>query len=391
MTTYFDHNATTPVHPLVLKQIADQASFFGNASSIHWSSRAPKKILRKTRESLAKVLNVHPLELIFTSGASESNSTVLATVAKLAKTTERNEVITTQIEHPSLLRACEDLQAQGLKVHYIKVDQNGIFDWDHFEMCLGPKTALVSVMHSNNETGLKLPIAAIAEKAHKAGARMHSDCVQAFGKTPLDLQELKLDYASFSAHKTYALKGCGILYVRKSQILHPLVFGGGQERSRRGGTENALAIWSLGVVLDEFNTFYKSYSDLQILRNYFESEIKKRLGGVFINHESCSRLPHVSSLLIEGIDGETLLMALDLKGYAVSTGAACSSGNPEPSHVLLAMGLSRRIAQTSLRVSFGIFNNRAEVEAFLNELVETVHRLRKVLKEDLRQRGELHA
>jgi cysteine desulfurase len=321
VTTYFDHNATTPVHPLVLNQLKEQAELFGNPSSIHWSSRGPKKILRQTREALAKNLNVHPLELIFTSGASESNSTVLATFARLARSHQRCEIITTQIEHPSLLRACEDLQAQGLKVHYIKVDQNGHFDWEHFNQCLSAKTALVSVMHSNNETGLKLPIKEIAQRTHQAGAWMHSDCVQVFGKLKLDLQELQLDFASFSAHKTYALKGCGVLFAKRSTPLFPLIFGGGQERSRRGGTENTLAVWSLGAVLNQFDEFYHKYREIEQLRNYFENQVKSQIKGVFINHEKALRLPHVSSLLIDGIDGETLLMALDLKGYAVSTGA----------------------------------------------------------------------
>ncbi len=389
LAVYFDHNATTPVHPEILNELPQVAQYFGNPSSIHWSSREPKRLIREARNKVAKALRANPLEIIFTSGASESNSTVFASFYALIKNQTRNEIITTKIEHPSVLRACENLLSQGITVHYISVNDSGNFDWDHFNKVLGPKTALVSVMLANNETGLILPVSEIAKATHIAGAWMHSDCVQAIGKMPIDLQDLEIDFASFSAHKIYALKGCGVLYVRKSSPLFPLIYGGGQERSRRGGTENTLAIWALGKSLEYESQYLAQYQEIQKIRDYFETQVCLKISDVSINHKNAPRLPHTSSLLINGIDGETMLMSLDLKGYAVSTGAACSSGNPEPSHVLLAMGLDRSKAQTSLRISFGIGNTVTEVDQFLIELQQSVARLRKIMNESFVEKNSV--
>lgn len=377
---YLDHNATSPLHPEVLNRLPEKLKFFGNPSSIHWASREPKSILRQTRISLALALGVSPLELVFTSGASEGNSTVIRGVAELNQP-GRDEFITTRIEHPSVSQSFEYLESKGFKVHRIGVNRQGEFDFDHFQSVLGGRTKLVSVMAANNETGLVLPISKIASMAKAAGAWVHTDAVQALGKMHINLHEWNVDFATFSGHKIYALKGAGLLYQRKSAEIGPLVFGGGQERHRRGGTENVLGIFSLGCVAPELQNLEPHLLHMKNLRDYFEIRVSRELEDVLINHQAANRLPNTSSLLLKNVNGETLLMSLDLKGIAVSTGAACSSGSPEPSPVLRAMGMSYDEAQTSLRVSVGWFSKLEEIDLFVEELKKSVSRIRSIAME----------
>jgi cysteine desulfurase len=378
---YLDFNATTPVASEITEHIGEVLSIWGNPSSIHWAGQATKTVLREARLSVAKALNISPLEIVFTSGGSEANNTVLQSVFEKTRGQARSEFITSSLEHPSLLKTLEHLQSCGAVVHLVDVDSKGRLDWQHFEKVLGPQTALVSMMFANNETGLILPIQEIAEKAHAVGAEVHTDAVQAFGKVPLNLEALGVDYASFSAHKFYALKGCGILYCRKGSEIRPLIFGGGQERHRRGGTENTVGIWALGKMASRAAEISYQAERLQILRDQMEKKIKTEISGVMVNHEKNLRLPNTSSLVIDGVDGETLLMSLDVKGFAVSTGAACSSGNPEPSPVLLSLGLTREQAQGSLRVSLGWTTTSEQISQFIEVLKPVVHRLRS-LSED---------
>lgn len=372
---YLDHNATTPLHPQVKNSLLEELeSHFGNPSSIHWAGRKSKNIIRNARQNLAELLSVSPLELIFTSGASESNNTVIQVIRSL--NLDRNEYICSAVEHPSVLKTMKHLQSLGAVVHLIPVNQDGELNLEFYKNVLSEKTALVSVMLANNETGNKFPVKELARLAHEKGAFFHTDAVQGLGKMEVNLKDLDVDYASFSAHKFYALKGCGLLYSKKGTPQIPFIWGGAQERSRRGGTENVLGILSFGVMAKMKNEISIQSKRLEKLRDDMQSEILKKISDCQVTGSLLNRLPNTLSLVIDGIDGETLLMNLDIKGFAVSTGAACSSGNPEPSPVLLAMGLTRGQAQSSLRISLGWQNTQEEVESFIMELEKSVQRLR---------------
>lgn len=377
---YFDHNATTPISSDILSRLPEALESWGNPSSIHFASRGPKTILRESRQKLASLLGAQALELIFTSGGSESNNTVIRGVFENSKNTQRNEFITSTVEHPSVLKTFQWLETQGAKVHYLDVNLQGQIDLDRYREILSAKTALVSVMFANNETGVLFPIAEMTRLAHSAGALFHTDAVQALGKTLIHLKDLGVDFASFSAHKFYAVKGTGILYVKTGYELPPLIYGS-QERKRRGGTENVVGIFALGVMAEKKNLIGHKVEQIEILRDYFETEVQRQISGVVINHQTAKRLSNTSSLIIDGVDGETLLMSLDLMGFGVSTGAACSSGSPEPSPVLLAIGLTRAQAQNSLRVSLGWDTSKEQVDQFLLALLEVVARLRSIEQE----------
>jgi cysteine desulfurase len=372
---YLDHNATTPIAQQVIEAIPKLVLAWGNPSSIHQDSRAPKRILRETRNKLGEFLGCHPTELIFTSGASESSNTVFHS-AWCTRPKDKNKILISAVEHPSVTKAADWYASQGAVVEKINVNRDGSLDLVDFTSKLDAQTFLVSCMFANNEIGSLFPLKQIVAQSHQFGALVHTDAVQAFGKVPVSLQDIAVDYASFSAHKFYALKGTGVLYIKKGSPLVSLIHGGAQERNRRGGTENVLGIAALGIVLENCGDILVRQKHLEALRDSFESLLCEKLEGVYINAKNTLRLPNTSSLLIQGVDGETLLMTLDLAGYSVSTGAACSSGSPEPSPVLLAIGLSKDEAQSSLRVSFGWENTQSEVSAFVEALVQIVHRLR---------------
>lgn len=373
---YLDHNATTPLHPEVRARLLEWADDWGNPSSIHQEGRGPKARMRESRDALAKILGAHPLELIFTAGGSESNSLVLKSVPAIASGSKRH-ILLSNLEHPSLRRAAEAMARSGFEIEWIHACRTGVIDLDDFQAKLRPgQTALVSVMLANNETGVIQPLREIVRMAKTAGARVHTDAVQALGKIPVNVRELGVDYASFAGHKFYALKGAGVLYVAKGAPLEPLIYGGGQERHRRGGTENVLAIASLGYMAMKADEIAARSLEMERLRDRFETEVLAKLSDVSINGRGEPRLPSTSSLLIPGTDGETMLMALDMEGFAVSTGAACSSGSPELSPVLLAMGLTRAEAQCSLRVGVGWGTTDSDIDRFVDALKKTVDRLR---------------
>ncbi len=392
--TYLDHNATTRPDSDLLKELVvliqnDQLQW-GNPSSIHLQSREPKNILRETRKSFAEIFHCQATELIFNSGASEGNNTVLKSVWQTWGSS-KNEFIISHVEHPSVINAAEYIQSQGAVIKWIPVDRKGQIDLEFIKNNISDKTALVSVMFANNETGTIFPISTISKIVKERSVLFHVDCVQALGKENLNLQELKIDYATFSGHKFYALKGCGVLFIRRGSPFVNLIHGGGQERSRRGGTENILALWSLQQMLPLLKRLEIKNTEVRELRDYFEMNIQNKLSGVTITAREGLRLANTSSLVIQDVDGETLLMSLDLKGFAVSTGAACSSGNPEPSPVLLSMGLSREEAQSSLRVSLGWHTTLAEIDLFIWTLVEVVERIRKIKAESDVKEKNSHA
>lgn len=378
---YLDFNATSSLDPSLAAAIPNALSAWGNPSSIHWAGRNSKAILREARQSIANALSVSSLEIVFTSGGSESNNTVIKGIYEENKNSNRTEYITTEIEHPSVMKTFEYLETLGAKVHYLKVSKKGLIDLEQYEKVLSEKTALVSVMFANNETGVILPVKEMAVQAHAKGALFHSDCVQAFGKIPLSLKDLGVDFASMSGHKFYALKGIGVLYCKKGQTVPSLILGGGQERHRRGGTENILGIYSMGFMAQKISEVEIQKERIEKLRNSFEARLLAEISEVSVNHSEVQRLPNTSSLIIPGVDGESMLMSLDVKGFAVSTGAACSSGNPEPSPVLLAIGLTRDQAQNSLRVSFGWTTTSDQVDKFIEAIKEVVIRLRKIKAE----------
>jgi cysteine desulfurase len=377
---YLDHNATTPPLMSISDQIQDWLKIWGNPSSIHWAGRGSKTILRETREALASSLRCHPLELVFTSGGSEANNLVLRGTFEhyLRQKRPFNKIhfISSTIEHPSVKKTLDELEKLGAKVSRIVVNRDGEFDWAAYEASFSEDTVLVSMMVANNETGTLLPIEKIVQFAHEKGVRVHTDGVQALGKLSINLPKWGVDYASFSAHKFHALKGAGWLFVKKNSPLCSQITGGGQERHRRGGTENILAIRSIQEIVPHLARVGDLYASRLELRQHFETQLLKVLDRVSITAEKSPRLPNTSSLVIAGVDGETLLMRLDLAGFAVSTGAACSSGSPEPSPVLLAMGLSREEAQSSLRISFGWDTTKEDVDRFILVLKEIVQHLR---------------
>lgn len=381
---YFDHNATTPVCAEVLEALPEFAQAWGNPSSIHWGGRQPKNILRDARKAVADAVGVHPLEIIFTSGGSEANNTVIKGIFDYYQTAQflppeqrrRTHYMCSQVEHPAVLKAMQHLQSLGARVDFIPVNRQGQIDLDFYQAHLCEETALVSVMFANNETGTLFPIQKMAEMAHQKGALFHTDAVQAFGKVPVDLHALGVDFASFSGHKFYSVKGSGFLYSKKGSNFTSLIHGGGQERHRRGGTENILGIGCLGVVAKRVTLIPEKAQKMAKLRDEMEARILAEIPDVTITAGESPRLPNTSSLVLKGVDGETMLMSLDIKGYAVSTGAACSSGNPEPSPVLLAMGLTRGEAQNSLRVSLGWETTAEQVNGFVEALKVVVTRLR---------------
>jgi cysteine desulfurase len=377
---YLDHNATTPLFPETFKFLEDNLSVFGNPSSIHWAGRKAKALVRDSRHFLSRFLEVSPLEIIFTSGASESSNAVIKTTFWHSS---KKHFMCSEVEHPSVIKTMQYIQGLGARVDFIPVDRNGMIDLEFYKNHLTQDTALVSVMLANNETGNIFPIKEMARLAHEKGALFHTDAVQALGKLHLSLKDLNVDYASFSGHKFYSIKGTGLLYSKKGVPQISFIHGGAQERYRRGGTENLLGIASFGemariAVSSGPDFIQKKTDELKLLRDHLESRILSEISDVKINSSSTPRLTNTSSLVLNQVDGETLLMNLDIKGYAVSTGAACSSGNPEPSPVLLAMGLSREEAQCSLRVSLGWENSLSDINQFIEDLKISVSKIRAI-------------
>jgi cysteine desulfurase len=378
---YLDHNATTPLDPEVVARLSTWAVDWGNPSSIHQAGRGPKARLRDARLSVAQMIGANPLEIIFTSCGSESNNTALigALAAMKASGDLRRHVLASSLEHPSVKKTLEHLAQQGYEIEFVPAGRSGQMKVEDFRARIREgETALVSCMLVNNETGVVQPVKEIAEVAHAARALVHTDAVQALGKMPVNLRDLGVDYASFAGHKFYSLRGAAVLFVKRSSPFQPLIFGGAQERHRRGGTENTLAIASLGYMCSRVNEVPERARYMAALRDHFEARVLAEISEVSVTGGESPRVGSTSSLLIPGTDGETLLMSLDMEGVQVSTGAACSSGSPEPSPVLLAMGLSRDEAQCSLRVGVGWGNTIEEIDRFVEILKKVVTRLREL-------------
>lgn len=351
---------------------------YGNASSTHSAGQRAREELETSRRTLAKFLQASPAEFVFTSGGTEANNlAILGLVRNLRG--ERKHVLTTTIEHPAVLECCRQLALEGVEVSYAGVNSEGLVTLDEIRQHLRPDTLLVSVMHANNEVGTIQPIREIADvvrERRRAGRTifLHSDGVQAFGKIEADVEQLGVDLYSVSAHKIFAPKGIGGLYVRKGTPLRGIQLGGRHERERRAGTENVPAAMAFARAAQLCVAAGNGH--LPALRDHFEAEALSRVEGVEINGATRSRLPNTSNLLFRGVPGEALIIALDLKGIAVSTGSACSSGSVEPSHVLLGMGRSREEARSSVRFSFGRYNTAEEVHVLIEAVVAAARKLR---------------
>lgn len=376
---YFDYNATTPLSPEVREALQYAFEYvYGNASSIHRVGQVARQHLEEARERVATALGCSPREIIFVSGGTEADNLAILGAIRASKRSTKH-VITTAIEHPAVLNTCQHLEKEGIEVTYVPVSSEGTVDPDDVRKALKPHTVLISVMHANNEVGTIQPIEEIAKIGREAGVLVHSDGVQAFGKIPVNVRKLDVDLYSVTAHKNYGPKGIGALYVREGTLIDPILYGGHHERDLRPGTENVPLAIGFGVACKWKSEHLEAEArQVRRLRDLLEELVMERIPDVRINGQGAPRVPNTSNLCFEGVEAEALVIALDLQGYAVSTGAACSSGAVEPSHVLMAMGLGKEKAKSSVRISLGRFNTEDEVHGLVEALVEAVNRLRKL-------------
>ncbi len=378
MRIYFDHNATTPVDPAVAETIARvMTEEFGNASSVHHFGQRAKAVLDEARSSVAALIGAEPSEIVFTSGGTESDNFALRGVAEALEPTGRRHLIASSIEHEAVLVTLRALARRGWRTTLLSVDASGILRPEALAEALTDDTAIVSVMHANNEIGTIQPIAELARLAHTRGALFHTDAVQSIGKIPADVRALGVDLLSLSAHKFNGPKGAGALWIKRGARVTAILTGGKHERSRRAGTENVPAIAGLGVAARLAAKKVTTESPrLAALRNRLEEAILAQVPGTAINGDREPRVPNTTNISFEAVEAESLLIALDLEGIAVSTGSACSSGTLEPSHVLRAMGLPSPRTQNSIRLSLGAGNTDAEVDFVVSKLPAIVDKLR---------------
>ncbi|MHB8218531.1 MAG: cysteine desulfurase family protein [Candidatus Sulfotelmatobacter sp.] len=373
---YLDNNATTPVLPEVLDAMGPYfGEHFGNASSIHHHGQETRAAVEGARDSVALLLGCRAAEIVFTSGGTEGDNLAIAGLASAG-----NHVITSNIEHHAVLHACKHLEETGCDVTYVPADGRGLVDPDDVRRALRPETKLISVMMANNETGVLQQVEEIGKIAAEAEVFFHTDAVQAAGKIPIDVKRIGCDALSISGHKMHAPQGVGALYLRRGTRIQPLFYGGRHERSRRAGTENVPGIVALGraaaLAMQGFER--KDDERMSWLRDRLQRGILAQVEEAGVNGDGVERVPNTSNCYFDHIDGESLVIALDLKGLAVSTGSACSSGAIEPSHVLTAMGLSNDRARASIRFSLGKQNTAEDVDIALALIPETVARLRKL-------------
>ncbi len=379
---YLDYNATTPVEPQVLDAMLPYfTAEFGNASSIHTPGQKARAAVESAREQVAALIGARPQEIVFTSGGTESdNHAIFGIVAfSSSSSTSRPHVITSLIEHEAVLNACQALEKQGVSVTYLAVDRDGQIDLEELRRALRPETMLITIMHANNELGTVQPLEQIGRVAKEADVYFHSDAVQSAGKIPIDVNHLQLDLLSISGHKLYAPKGVGALYVRGGTHIRQLLYGGHHQRGFRPGTENVAGIVGLGKAAElARKSLANDASRLSALRDQLEHGLLNRVPHSRTNGGRAPRTPNTTNLIFPGVEGEALLIALDLKGLACSTGAACSSGAIEPSHVLTAIGLPPEEARASLRFSLGRHTTQADIDFALRVVPAAVAQLREL-------------
>ena len=390
---YLDYNATTPVEPQVLDAMLPYFSAdFANASSIHTPGQRARAAVETAREQVAALIGARPQEIVFTSGGTESDNhaifgviaervgQVFPPVASSSLTDSplaKPHIITTTIEHEAVLNACQALEKQGVRVTYLPVDREGIVDSESVRRAICPETALITIMHANNELGTVQPLEEIGRIAKEHKIYFHTDAVQSAGKIPIDVNDVNVDLLSLSGHKLYAPKGAGALYVRSGTHLRQLLYGGHHQRGFRPGTENVAGIVGLGKAVEiARNSLSNDAQRVASLRDKLERGLVERIPQIRVNGALAPRTPNTTNVMFAGIEGEALVIALDLKGLACSVGAACSSGAVEPSHVLTAIGLSQEEAKSSLRFSLGRHTTESEIDFALRVIPEAVAQLR---------------
>jgi len=383
-SVYLDYNATTPLHPRVKEELIAGFELYANPSSLHEPARRARNQIERVRQLVASFLDAAPEEIIFTGGGSESNNTVLKMLSCPGCTVdcmwqEGQEIVTTAIEHPSVINTVEYLKSIGRTVHVLPVDRYGTVDMEAFRSVLSERTGLVSVMLANNEIGTIEDVKTIAALAHECGALVHTDAVQAIGRIPVSVKELDVDYLSFSGHKFYGPKGIGVLYGRRAKPFCTFIHGGHQEQGRRAGTTNTLGIIGLGkaleLVRDEMG---ETMARVRVLRDKLKEGIARLVPDVKLNGHPTDCLPNTLNVSFTGAEGEAILLYLDLEGIAVSTGSACSSGSLEPSHVLLATGVGPELAHGSIRFSLGRETTEEEIDYVLGVVPGVIERVRKM-------------
>ena len=382
---YLDHNATTPVAPAVVERMmAVLRNDFGNPSSVHHFGQRAKAALDEARSQVATLIGGDPSEIVFTSGGTESDNFAIRGAAEALEATGRRHLIASAIEHEAVLNTLRALGRRGWRVTLLQVDQSGILTADSLRAALTDDTALVSVMHANNEIGTIQPVAELATIARARGALFHTDAVQSAGKLPVDVKSLGVDLLSLSGHKFYGPKGAGAMWIRRGVRLLPLVTGGKHERNRRAGTENVAGSAGLGVAAELARSKMTGEAErLTALRDRLEKGVLQAVTGTAVNG-SGPRVPNTTNISFDRVEAESLLIALDLEGVAVSTGSACSSGTLEPSHVLKAMGFPAHRTQNSIRFSLGAANTEAEIDHVVSVLPRLVEKLRSLTKVPVR-------
>ncbi len=376
---YFDHSATTPVRPEVAEAMCGylKGSNFGNPTSLHWFGRQVRKGVEEAREKVARAIGASPSEIVFTSGGTEADNMAIHGVAYSNKN-KGNHIITSAVEHHAVLNTVKALGREGFTITILPVDKYGTVSVDDVAASITDKTILITIMHANNEVGTIMPIKEIGQLARSKGIVFHTDAVQSFGKIPVDVNELGVDLLTLSGHKIYGPKGIGALYIRKGTRWRQTLFhGGAQERLRRAGTENVPGIVALGVAAELAAANLDRDSEyLQGLRDKLIKEVTEKIDHVRLTGHPTRRLPNHASFTFEFIEGESMLLSLDMKGIAASSGSACTSGSLEPSHVLLAMGIPHEVAHGSIRITLGIDNTPEDIDYFMKVMPPIVERLR---------------
>jgi cysteine desulfurase len=385
MRVYFDYNATTPLAPGVVDAvIAATRDLFGNPSSVHYYGQQAKAALDEARSAVAALIAAEPSEVVFTAGGTESDNFAIRGAAETLEQTGRRHLIASAIEHEAVLNTLKALARRGWRTTLLPVDQTGIVSPDRVRDRITDDTAIVSVMHANNEIGTIQPIAELAAMAHAHGALMHTDAVQSTGKIPVDVRALGVDLLSLSAHKFNGPKGTGALWIKRGTRMQPLLTGGKHERNRRAGTENVPAIIGMGAAARlAAAKMIEEGRRVEALRNRLEDAMLRTIPGTAVNGARQPRVPNTTNISFDRVEAESLLIALDLEGIAVSTGSACSSGTLEPSHVLRAMGLPPHRTQNSLRFSLGMFSTGEEVDRVVAVLPGLVEKLRALTKKPI--------
>ena len=378
MRIYLDHNATTPLDTVVVDRMAQALhDVWGNASSVHHFGQQAKAALDEARASVSTLLSADPSEIVFTAGGTEADNIAIRGAAEALEPSGRKHLITCGIEHEAVLATMKAMARRGWRVSTVPVDSSGIVSVDRLREVITDDTALVSIMHANNEIGTVQPIAALAAVAHEHGALFHTDAVQSAGKLPLDVRALGVDLLSIAAHKFYGPKGAGALWLKRGVRLLPSITGGRQERNRRAGTENVPALVGLGVAAARAKLKLETEAPrLSALRDRLEAGVLASIPGTERNGAASPRVPNTTNISVEGVEAESLLIGLDLAGIAVSSGSACSSGTLEPSHVLKAMGYPHARTLGSIRFSLGESNTDAHIDRVLEALPPIVEKLR---------------